>query len=102
MKAGTAQKAVLNLISTAMMLRVGRVYRGQMVTMRMANAKLKIRGRKMVADLAGVDLDAAAAALAAARDDIRAAVLIARGRSEQEASALLEAHGGDLRAALGE
>jgi N-acetylmuramic acid 6-phosphate etherase len=101
MKAGTAQKAVLNLLSTAMMLRIGRVYRGQMVTMRISNAKLLVRGRAMVRDLAGVDDTAASAALDAAGGDIRAAVLIAGGRSAGEAVRLLEANGGDLRAALG-
>ena len=52
MKAGTAQKVVLNLISTGIMLRLGRVYRGMMVNMQMTNAKLKRRAEAMVARIA--------------------------------------------------
>ncbi|PXA99671.1 N-acetylmuramic acid 6-phosphate etherase [Nostoc sp. 3335mG] len=100
MKAGTAQKAALNLFSTATMIRLGYVYRGQMVAMRMANAKLQLRGRAMVARLADVDEAAAGAALEAAGGDIRRAVLIARGASPDDAAARLDAAGGSLRKAL--
>ena len=62
MKAGTAQKVVLNLISTGIMLRLGRVYRGMMVNMQMTNAKLKRRAETMVARIAGCSEAQAAAA----------------------------------------
>ena len=101
MKAGTAQKAVLNLLSTAIMLRRGRVYRGLMVDMRVSNEKLLNRARAMVADLAGVAPADAATALDAGGRDIKAAVLIARGTDPAAAAPLLAAHDGDLRRALG-
>jgi N-acetylmuramic acid 6-phosphate etherase len=97
MKAGTAQKAVLNLLSTAIMLRRGLVYEGRMVAMRISNAKLLQRARIMVQDIAGVDAEVAAAALEAAENEIRLGVIVARGVPVEEAKALLEANGGNLR-----
>jgi len=81
MKAGTAQKAVLNMLSTATMLRLGRVHRGLMVNMRVSNEKLLHRGREMVRDIAGVDMAAAADALDAAGREIKPAVLITAWRA---------------------
>jgi N-acetylmuramic acid 6-phosphate etherase len=100
MKAGTAQKAALNLISTAIMIQLGRVYKGLMVDMQLSNAKLRTRAEKMVAGLAGCGEAEAAAALAASGGRIKAAVLVAMGRSIEEAEALLAASGGNLRRAL--
>lgn len=100
MQAGTAQKAVLNLLSTAIMIRLGRVHRGRMVDMHISNDKLLKRGVAMVADLAEVDAEAARHALEAAGRDIKTAVLIAGGASAEEARALLDASGGNLRQAL--
>lgn len=100
MKAGTAQKATLNLFSTATMLALGLVHRGRMVAMRPTNAKLRVRAREMVAELAGVSPEAAQAALDAARDDIRRAVLVASGLGAEDAATLLDRHGGSLRLAL--
>jgi len=101
MKAGTAQKAALNLLSTTIMLRLGLVYRGMMVNMRISNDKLLGRARAMVADIAGVDAVTAAAALEAGGHDIKRAALIARGLDAPAAAALLDLHGADLRGALG-
>ncbi|MFD1950427.1 N-acetylmuramic acid 6-phosphate etherase [Sphingomonas arantia] len=100
MKAGTAQKAMLNLLSTAIMIRLGLVYEGRMVAMRISNAKLLERGRLMVRDIAGVDDDVATHALEAAGHDIRRGVLVALGRSVDDATRLLDDHGGNLRTAL--
>lgn len=100
MKAGTAQKAVLNLLSTAIMLRLGLVYRGRMVAMRISNAKLLHRARRMVQDIAGVDADMAEHALNEADNDIRLAVVIAAGIPVSQAAALLDAHHGNLRDVL--
>lgn len=99
MKAGTAQKAILNVLSTTIMLRMGRVYRGQMVHMALTNDKLRHRARLMVSRLAECDEDAAAAALAKG-GEVRAAVLIASGLNRDAATALLEANGGNLHRAL--
>lgn len=100
MKAGTAQKVVLNLFSTATMIRCGRVYRGLMVNMRISNEKLLKRGQEMVALATGVESDAAEAALELAGGNIRKAVLIAAGTGVASAGDLLERHRDDLRAAI--
>lgn len=101
MKAGTAQKTALNLISTAVMIRLGHVYKGLMVDMQLSNAKLRRRAEKMVAGLAGCGEADAAAALAASGGRIKPAVLVAMGRSVEEAEAALAASGGNLRRVLG-
>lgn len=100
MKAGTAQKAVLNLLSTTIMLRRGLVHRGLMVNMRVSNRKLRARAEAMVEQIAGVAAGAGAPALDVADGEIRQAVLIARGASLAEADALLAAHDGNLSGAL--
>lgn len=100
MKAGTAQKVILNLFSTATMLRAGLVYRGLMVNMKVSNDKLTDRAAAMVSGIAEVDRDHAVAALAAAGKDIKLAVLVARGASVAEAASLLADVQGDLRSAL--
>jgi N-acetylmuramic acid 6-phosphate etherase len=102
MKAGTAQKIVLNLLSTGIMLRLGRVYRGLMVNMRPANAKLRRRAEAMVAELGRCTRQAAASALDAAKGDIKLAVLLRAGLGLAKARALLKRHDGRLRAALAE
>lgn len=96
MKAGTAQKALLNLFSTATMMRCGRVYRGQMVEMRVSNDKLLARAQAMVGDLAEVDAVKAAQALAEGGNKIKTAILLARGLSASDAVDLLARHDGNL------
>ena len=100
MKAGTAQKIVLNLLSTLIMIRLGRVYRGRMVAMRATNQKLRARGVAMVAELAGCDEASAVRAGAKADGDIKRAVLIAMGSEPDEARRLLDRHDGNLRRAI--
>ena len=100
MKAGTAQKVALNLLSTAIMLRLGRVYRGLMVNMRVSNAKLEARANAIVREAAEVSRERAAAALGEAGNDIALAVLIARGVDPAVAAEALRTHHGDLRAAI--
>lgn len=79
LKAGTAQKVVLNLFSTMVMVRLGRVYRGLMVDMRPTNEKLRRRSAQMVVTLTGRPLEDAVAAVTQAEGDVKLAVLIARG-----------------------
>ena len=100
MKAGTAQKVVLNLLSTLVMVRLGRVYRGRMVDMVARNAKLRRRAERMLGELTGCEADAGRAALQAADGKVKLAVLILRGMTREQAGALLAAHGGDLRRAV--
>src|SRR4029077_3689454 len=79
MKAGTAQKVVLNLISSGIMLLLGRVYRGMMVNIQPTNAKLKRRAEAMVAQIANCDPSHAARSLEQAEGNIKMAVLLALG-----------------------
>jgi N-acetylmuramic acid 6-phosphate etherase len=102
MKAGTAQKIVLNLISSGIMLRLGRVYRGLMVNMAPTNAKLKRRAEAMVAQIAQCDPTQAVGSLAQAEGDIKTAVLLARGLDRAEAEIILKKCGGNLRRVFAE
>jgi len=97
MKAGTAQKIVLNLLSTGIMLRLGRVYRGMMVNMQTTNAKLKRRAEVMVAQIACCDQAQAACALEQTEGDIKTAALVALGYDKAEAELILARHKGNLR-----
>lgn len=102
LKAGTAQKIVLNLFSTAVMIQLGRVYRGLMVDMHPTNAKLRQRAEQMVVRLTGCDAAAAADALARTGSNVKLAVLVVGGVSVADAQAMLDRCGGKLRAALAE
>ncbi|MBR1122728.1 N-acetylmuramic acid 6-phosphate etherase [Bradyrhizobium lablabi] len=102
MKAGTAQKVVLNLISSGIMLRLGRVFRGMMVNMQPTNAKLKRRAEAMVAQIAHCDAAQAAHALEQAEGEIKTAVLLALGAEKTEAETILKQCGGNLRRVLAE
>lgn len=101
LKAGTAAKLVLNMISTGAMARAGYVYRGRMVGMTPVNEKLRQRAAGIVAAIAGVDARQAAAALSEAGYHIPTAILMAaRTLSREEAEALLRQNDGRLRDAL--
>jgi N-acetylmuramic acid 6-phosphate etherase len=97
MKAGTAQKVVLNLISTGIMLRLGRVFRGMMVNMQTTNIKLKRRAELMVSWIAGCTQEQAAGALEQADGDIKLATLLVLGYDKTEAEGILARHKGNLR-----
>ena len=100
MKAGTAQKIVLNLLSTLVMIRLGRVYRGLMVHMRTTNAKLRRRSEIMVAQITGCEEATAIDALAQADGDVKIASLIVFGVDRPLAEAILARSGDSLRVAL--
>ncbi len=85
--AGTAQKIALNLLSTAVMVRLGKVFRGRMVDMRPTNEKLRRRAERMVSDVTDCGIERARAALEASDGHIRRAILLAE---EDEVSALSE------------
>ena len=102
MKAGTAQKVVLNLISTGIMLGLGSVYRGMMVNMQPTNAKLKRRAETMVGRIAGCDESEAARALDQAVGDIKTAALLVLGYDQAEAESILASHKGNLRRVFAE
>lgn len=100
MGAGTAQKAALNLMSTLMGIRLGRVHDGMMVGVVADNRKLRARARGIVARIAGCGEDTAARSLDAAGGAVRSAVLIALGLTPAAAEAALAEADGNLRAAL--
>jgi N-acetylmuramic acid 6-phosphate etherase len=103
LKAGTAQKLVLNMLSTLTMIRLGKTYGNLMVDVRVTNAKLRDRATRIVEQVAGVGHDAAAGALAEADDDAKVAVTMLRtGSNAERARERLAVAGGHLRRALGE
>lgn len=102
MQAGTAQKIVLNMLSTAMMVRMGRVYRGLMVNMRARNAKLRRRAEVIVDQIVGCGGDESARLVEAADGDVKLAVLLGLGLETPHARDVLQRHHGNLRAAISE
>jgi len=98
MKSGTAQKLVLNTLSTGVMIRLGRVYSNLMIDMPATNEKLRNRAVKMVELVAGIPRPAAVQALREADGNVKVAVVVARKKtSAAEARRMLEEHGGRLR-----
>jgi N-acetylmuramic acid 6-phosphate etherase len=100
MKAGTAQKIVLNLFSTAVMVKMGRVYRGMMVHMRATNTKLRKRAERMVRQIVNCSEDDAARFVTQADGDVKIAVLLGLGLRADRAATLLQQHDGNLRHAI--
>ncbi|RMH24175.1 MAG: N-acetylmuramic acid 6-phosphate etherase [Planctomycetota bacterium] len=102
MKAGTATKMVLNMISTASMVRLNKTYGGLMVDLRATNDKLRDRAARIVSAVCGVDRDTAFTLLDRAGGHAKvAAVMGTRGIDRAAAEQLLERHGGRLRDAIG-
>ena len=102
MKAGTAQKVVLNLFSSLVMIKLGHVYDGYMVDVLATNDKLVRRSREMLMALTGADETTAREALESCGGHVKTAVLVVRGCSPDEARDRLASVDGDLRAALAE
>lgn len=101
LKSGTAQKLVLNMISTISMVRMGKTYGNLMIDVRATNHKLRDRARRIVQQITSASRDEAAAALAASGNDIRvAALMLARHEPATRAAARLRDAGGNLRTAL--
>ncbi|MFF2271696.1 N-acetylmuramic acid 6-phosphate etherase [Agromyces sp. NPDC058136] len=101
LKGGTAQKLVLNTISTIAMVRLGKVHGNLMVDVQATNAKLRARAERIVMQATGVDAAAASAALASVDGHVKAAILVTMtGVDPQLALARLAAEDGVLRDAL--
>src|SRR5882762_5443805 len=101
LKAGTSQKMVLNMLSTAVMARLGHVYENLMIDMMLTNEKLAERAVRILMEASGKSVSAAEQALWAGGHDLRVAlVMLKRGVVAREAKKRLK--GGDLRNALGE
>jgi len=101
MKAGTAQKLVLNMLTTAAMIRLGMVHDGYMIGVQPTSRKLRRRAVGIVGGVAGVSPEEAEEALDGAGGDLKAAVLMAKtGVNLEEAKRVLGEAGGILRLAL--
>jgi N-acetylmuramic acid 6-phosphate etherase len=101
MKAGTAQKMVLNMLSTATMIRLGKVYENLMVDVRPTNVKLRRRAVQMLQQATDIDEESAQAALKATGYKVKAAlVMLLADVDAQEALRRLDAAGGFVRRAI--
>ncbi|MFG3267781.1 MULTISPECIES: N-acetylmuramic acid 6-phosphate etherase [Streptomyces] len=101
LKAGTAQKLVLNMLSTITMIRLGKTYGNLMVDVRASNEKLRARSRRIVSLATGADDEEIEEALAATGGEVKHAILVLlAGVDGPSATRLLEESGGHLRAAL--
>jgi N-acetylmuramic acid 6-phosphate etherase len=105
MKSGTAQKLVLNMISTAAMIRLGKVYKNLMVDLKPVNHKLVLRSIRLIREVTGCSEEAARAAFAASaggtvKNPKAAIVMVLLGKDCEEALSLLEKAGGHISALL--
>ena len=103
LKAGTAQKMVLNMLSTAVMVRLGHVYENLMIDVVQTNEKVAKRALRILAQASGKSVSAAEHALRVAGHNMRVAlVMLKRGVDARQAKRLMARAGGNLRRALGE
>jgi N-acetylmuramic acid 6-phosphate etherase len=103
LKAGTSQKLVLNMLSTASMVRLGHVYENLMIDVMLTNEKLRGRAKRILAEASGKDLSVAEHALRQSGHNLRVALIMLRlGISTSEARKKLTNAKGNLRRALGE
>ncbi|WP_026553743.1 N-acetylmuramic acid 6-phosphate etherase [Arthrobacter sp. 35W] len=103
LKSGTAQKLVLNMISTITMVRLGKTYKNLMVDLRATNEKLRARSERTVIRATGTDPATAAAALASVDGSVKAAILVVlTGLSPEAAAEVLAGHAGHLSKAIAE
>jgi N-acetylmuramic acid 6-phosphate etherase len=99
MKAGTAQRIALNLLSSLVMIRLGRVYRGLMVDLKAVNKKLIRRGEKILLELSGRSREEVHEALQQAGGNVKTALLLLEGCDLEEAARMLNRSGGRLHEA---
>ncbi|GGM44316.1 N-acetylmuramic acid 6-phosphate etherase [Microbacterium saperdae] len=101
LKSGTAQKLVVNMLTTLSMIKLGKTYRGVMVDLQATNEKLHARSIRTVTQLAGVGVEDASAALASAQGSVKLAVLmLVTGASADASASALAAADGILRDAI--
>ena len=97
MKSGTAQKMVLNMLSTGAMIKIGKTYKNYMIDLQISNAKLRERAIRFVKEITGADENTAQKVLAESKSVKVACVMIAKKCSLVEAKRLLIKHNGVLR-----
>ena len=103
LKVGTAQKMVLNMLSTGTMVKLGKTFGNLMVDVKASNAKLQERAIRIVREATGLERQEAAAALAAANGETKTAIVSTlAGIPAADARALVSATNGSVRAALGD
>lgn len=101
MKSATAQKMILNMITTGAMIRMGKVYENVMVDLQLSNQKLKERARRIIMNFAGLNYREASDKLEEAGGHVKTALLMALGNLDAaRARALLEEHDGFIRKAF--
>ncbi|MDZ4764063.1 MAG: N-acetylmuramic acid 6-phosphate etherase [Chloroflexota bacterium] len=101
MKAGTAQKLILNMISTTTMIRLGKVYDNLMIDVKPSNDKLNVRARRIVSEVAGVDDAHAGELLVHSNNEVKTAVVVALlGVTPEEARTRLAVADGVLRSVI--
>ncbi len=101
MKSGTAQKMILNMLSTASMIRIGKTYENYMVDVRTMNAKLTDRATRIVSEIAKIPYETAGQFLVSADYRVKTACVMAvKNVSKEEAVCLLNQNGGILKKAL--
>lgn len=101
MKSGTAQKMILNMLSTGAMIRIGKTYKNYMIDVRMVNQKLVDRGIRIVSEIAGIPYEEAQKYIEASGHKVKTACIMAmKNLSKSEAETLLNDHNGILRKAL--
>ena len=102
LKAGTAQKMVLNMLSTATMVRLGHAYENLMIDLTKSNQKLADRAKRILVEATGESVSEAEHALRQSKHNLRVALIMLKRRiSAEKAQKALESTGGDLRRALG-
>ena len=101
MKSGTAQKLVLNMITTAAMIGLGKVYENMMIDLQLSNAKLKERAKRILITITGIDYDQASTALENADGHVKTAIVMIKANlSKAAAQERLRNAGGFVRAAI--
>ncbi len=102
MKSGTAQKLVLNMLTTAAMVKLGKVYENMMVDLQLTNAKLVERSKRIIMMVTGVEYEVAAEYLEKSGGHVKTAiVMVANGMTRDEAKQCVERSNGFVRVAIG-
>ncbi|RKD32253.1 N-acetylmuramic acid 6-phosphate etherase [Thermohalobacter berrensis] len=103
MKAGTAQKMILNMLSTGTMIKLGKVYSNLMVDVKVSNEKLFNRAKRIIMITTGVDEDKAEEMLKRSNNNVKLAIMMIKtGLEKEEAERLLNKNSGHIRRALGD
>ncbi len=103
LKAGTAQKLILNMLSTATMIKLGKVYNNLMVDVRVSNEKLADRARRIVCEVTGIEANEATTLLEQTGQEVKPAIVMALlGIDVNDARTRLAESGGMLRTVIGD